>query len=468
MKNENVIQKQILNLHMHKPVSSPFTFQEEVSKWCNKVLVNAIEKVLEKYTSVEEIITIDKLELSLDADGILDEAIAEKIALCLQKEIQSRIYSGSVVKHSKATTALEVFIFFLQNGYLPWWSNVMQIDFDAFDKLVNRDAQKKLSELFKNRSIAARVAASLSQENFIKIMVRVFDANENEVESLFQKIEGLASIVQDQNQRNQFLVLIKQQVIMALRHGKQEAEVMKYAIDLLVEKYGLNEQELKQQIQRSEILSNDIVLHKLILSTSTKEQSKRKDLLSNDNISSDIDNQKIVRLQKESLSQKHDGIYISNAGLVLLAPFIPRLFENLGIVANDSFNSKDIALAMLQWLSTGKDLHAEFDLVLPKIICGMEPGEPVMIIPVLPEGFQKEGESLLQSVIDNWSILKNTSITGLQESFLQREGKLSFQNNEWLLQVEQKPYDMLLEHLPWNISMIRLSWMPWLLRTEWV
>ena len=152
MKNENVIQKQILNLHMHKPVSSPFAFQEDVSKWCNKVLMNAIEKVLEKYAGVEEIITIDKLELSLDADGILDEVIAEKIALCLEKEIQSKIYSGSVVKHSKAATALEVFIFFLQNGYLPWWSNATQIDFDVFEKLIDKDAQKRFLELFKNKS----------------------------------------------------------------------------------------------------------------------------------------------------------------------------------------------------------------------------------------------------------------------------------------------------------------------------
>ena len=91
-----------------------------------------------------------------------------------------------------------------------------------------------------------------------------------------------------------------------------------------------------------------------------------------------------------------------------------------------------------------------------------------MIIPHLPEGFKQESEALLQSVIAHWGVIKNTSLEGLRESFLQREGKLSFNNNEWYLQVEQKAFDMLLRELPWTIQMIRLPWMKHLLKTDWV
>jgi hypothetical protein len=87
---------------------------------------------------------------------------------------------------------------------------------------------------------------------------------------------------------------------------------------------------------------------------------------------------------------------------------------------------------------------------------------------VLDDFCKEEANNLLQSVVEHWSILKNTSVAGLQESFLQRNGKLLFKEHEWNLQVEQRPYDMLLQNLPWNISMIKLSWMPHLLRTEWV
>jgi hypothetical protein len=80
----------------------------------------------------------------------------------------------------------------------------------------------------------------------------------------------------------------------------------------------------------------------------------------------------------------------------------------------------------------------------------------------------KEVDEMLLSLIEYWAVLKNTSIDGLRESFLKRNGKLSRLNDEWLLQVEQKPFDMLVQQLPWSISMIKLPWMTHLLKTEWV
>jgi hypothetical protein len=56
--------------------------------------------------------------------------------------------------------------------------------------------------------------------------------------------------------------------------------------------------------------------------------------------------------------------------------------------------------------------------------------------------------------------LKDTSTEGLQHLFLQRRGKLQWVNNEWVLQVEQKPWDVLLQHLPWKISPVKLPWLP--------
>jgi hypothetical protein len=81
---------------------------------------------------------------------------------------------------------------------------------------------------------------------------------------------------------------------------------------------------------------------------------------------------------------------------------------------------------------------------------------------------KNEAKELLLSVIEYWAILKDTSAEGLQQSFLQRNGKLLFDNNEWLLQVEQKPYDMLLQNLPWNITITKLPWMKHMLKTEWI
>lgn len=479
MQGNNIIQKQILYLDIHEPVTSPFAIQETVAKWCSEVLVDAIGKRLEKYTEMEEVVCIDEIEIELSTWELLDGMLAERIASEIEAKIQARIGPEPKAKHDGAInserTRASAFIFFLQNGYLPWWSSLKTIeDLIAFEQL-SVEERHMLKALLKDKASATRFATALPLNIFIPMLSQFFQIGETQISLFFQKIEKLALEIQDKDLQHQFLFLIKQQFISAYAEKKNEVFVMKQAIELLTAKYQIPSGKLMHHIQSDKLLSEDFLLHRILADKindlPTKDSTKRNDETSTIIIETEQTKkpaeQKLF-LEKQQLKKKQEGIYIENAGLVLLAPFIPRFFGILGIVENNSFNSKDLALALLQWLVTGKELYAEFDLVLPKIICGMEPEDPVIIIAHLPQGFKKEGEILLQSVIEHWSILKNTSIEGLRESFLQREGKLSFQQNEWLLQVEQKPYDMLLEHLPWNISMTRLSWMPYLLRTEWI
>jgi hypothetical protein len=487
MNADNIIQKQILHLHIHTPVASPLATQAATAKWCSEVLVNAIGRRLEKYAEMEDVIRIDKIEIELNTGESPDEVLAEKIASELEREIQLRMHSELPTKNTvvvqKGGTVIEALIFFLENGYLPWWSSVKKIEelmpVTQFDSERERSRFKKL---FQDKKIVIRFSNALPLNIFVSMLSQLFEVSEKQISSFFQNIEQLGSVIQNKDLQYQFFILVKQEFVEALIRGENETGVVKYVIDLLVEKYQLSLSELRRHIRKDEFLSKDITIRhvllkkKIDLSGTSKKTEPEQPVQNGENVfvdaisleqSEKLSEQK-PQLERQQLTQKQDGIYIGNAGLVLLAPFISRFFENLGIVENNIFNSKDLALAMLQWLVTGNELHAEFDLVLPKIFCGMEPGEPVIIIPHLPEGFKNEGEILLQSVIEYWSILKNTSVAGLRDSFLQREGKISFQKNEWLLQVEQKSYDMLLQHLPWNISMIRLSWMPYLLRTEWI
>ena len=74
---------------------------------------------------------------------------------------------------------------------------------------------------------------------------------------------------------------------------------------------------------------------------------------------------------------------------------------------------------------------------------------------------------LLSAIIKQWSVLGNTSIKALQETFLQREGKLSRTKNGWELIVEKKSFDILLDQLPWSISVIKNQHMTDAIYTEW-
>ncbi|MDQ6764154.1 MAG: contractile injection system tape measure protein [Bacteroidota bacterium] len=175
------------------------------------------------------------------------------------------------------------------------------------------------------------------------------------------------------------------------------------------------------------------------------------------------------KIEKEN-KNKIEAIYIVNAGLVLLHPFLQTLFEHLKLTKENIWldeASQHKAVLVLAFLATGNDAFEEFNLMLNKILCGVAIDEVVVTEQQLSEEIKNECDALLNNVITHWSVLKNTSIEGLREAFLQRNGKLSKVDNGWLLQVEQKAIDVLLGHLPWGIGFVKLPCMNEMLFTEW-
>jgi hypothetical protein len=106
-------------------------------------------------------------------------------------------------------------------------------------------------------------------------------------------------------------------------------------------------------------------------------------------------------------------------------------------------------------------------LLLPKLLCGWPLQMPA--INSLPFTTKEitECDDLLKSVIQHWPALKNTSPEGLQESFLQRPGKLTENEEHFLLQPEQHSIDILLDQVPWNFQFTKLPWMKKPLQAEW-
>lgn len=162
--------------------------------------------------------------------------------------------------------------------------------------------------------------------------------------------------------------------------------------------------------------------------------------------------------------------YINNAGLILLHPYLSFFFDALELREGKQFKdeaSQHRAVQLLGYLAHGKEDIPEYDLVLPKLLCGIQPAEPVRRFVPLTDVEKTEANELLTSVISHWNALGNTSPDGLRGNFLQREGKLEWKEEEWQLYVTQQAYDMLLNRLPWGFSVVGLSWMPWLIKTVW-
>lgn len=168
-----------------------------------------------------------------------------------------------------------------------------------------------------------------------------------------------------------------------------------------------------------------------------------------------------------------DVFFIDNAGLVLLGQFLPQLFARCGWLTDNNFvdeTARHQAIHLLHYIVTGQTDPFEFDLTLPKVLCNHPQYQPVPHQTDLTETHLTEADELLRAAIGHWSVLKNTSLAGLRETFLQRTGKLTvLDTGGWRLQVERKTVDILLDRLPpgWGYAMVRLPWMPKLLFVEW-
>jgi hypothetical protein len=165
---------------------------------------------------------------------------------------------------------------------------------------------------------------------------------------------------------------------------------------------------------------------------------------------------------KEIDPSNESSHFINNAGVVLLWPFIAPFFERLNILKDGKFETmrdKFRAIHALQYLVTGNEEHQEHELAIQKLICGIDINEVYEPQQPLNKENKEMAESLLLHVIKTWTIIGHTSVEGLRESFLQRNGKLTLNEEAIYLQVEQKSYDMLLDRLPWSIAIINFSWM---------
>ena len=163
-------------------------------------------------------------------------------------------------------------------------------------------------------------------------------------------------------------------------------------------------------------------------------------------------------------------IHIENAGLCLLAAYLPGFFRQLGYLENGKFKNKYFAtraVCLLQYIVVGTGKRAEYLLQFNKILCSLEPDDIVINNIHLNKKEKQEADNLLASIIQNWKTLKSTTLNGFRTSFLQRKGIITLTANTWIIKVEKKSFDILLDSIPWSFNMIKLSWTKKIIQVEW-
>lgn len=168
-----------------------------------------------------------------------------------------------------------------------------------------------------------------------------------------------------------------------------------------------------------------------------------------------------------------DAIPIDDAGLVLLWPFIPHLLRRLELTVDDAFvdaRAQTQAVALLEHCARARVELAEHQLVLDKLLCGLDPDDVLAPLDVdrhAAPAMLAEADRMLEAVIAHAEILRDMSIDNLRATFVRREGLLKVREGRWLLQVESLTHDIVLERLPWSFAWVKLPWMPDPLEVEW-
>ena len=473
--NQHIIQKQTIEIEFEN-IDDSFGVQDRVVQGFYENLQPRMEILLDEMFGKEQYVSIDKLEIDCGPLSMenWEQEFATQAILKL-KEGLIQLNKKSVDSNEfEETTAAETFFFFLETGFLPWNKRINTIS--ELEQLIKVDDKitMRLKKLILHKPNVAKRIASMFSEEFIAKLTTAFTDNKN------QEAESLSAIIEIVNARESF----------ETRHNRNEKQLINEAILIVFASENYNDPELEFfTLLLSKVKNNDDLKAEISkITRKLRVQSGKQSLENEDNLETvdRINQETALRLVSATLinhrsvpgSQKpilestkqDETIYITNAGLVLLHPFIPALFGHLKLVKGNAWiyqASVYKAVLAMQFMVTGKDETEEFDLVLNKILCGID-NEEVVPTTILPDEETKtECDVLLMEVIKHWDVLKNTSIDGLREGFLQRSGKLSRVNDGWLLQVEQKAIDVLLNHLPWGIGIIKLPWMNEMLHVEW-
>ncbi|UII27396.1 hypothetical protein LVD15_02900 [Fulvivirga maritima] len=164
------------------------------------------------------------------------------------------------------------------------------------------------------------------------------------------------------------------------------------------------------------------------------------------------------------------SLEVHNAGAVILANFLPRYFDMLQMKEKRVFKDEETAaraVLLVQYLITGEQETPEHELVLNKVLCGVDLAYPVDRFIELTDKEKDISESLLKGVLQNWDRMQNVSVDALREGFLMRTGYLVETPYNWELEVEESGKDILLDFMPWSFNTIKLSWMKKSLNVKW-
>lgn len=488
-----------------------FGMQDELGLLFYEKIRPLLEKTFDRFSEPSKTAILDKL--ILDCGKLSSENWEEELLRSISQQLDEALQTARSqprLEKSMDQQAMEVMEFFIQKGYFPW-SSPFSSPLELEESLSLSAAHVgRLSVLLRKSSIyRIRFHRSFSisfQLGLLEQLAKNLHAETKEFLDFVGKKAAMhpqffhgvllgflqVSTVSNSNWDRVFLQIIESLVPIQIPilaefiavHWVKDRERINEKFKLISEATPTATLEKIRVLFKQIGISGPDLADDLAKSL-TNFGAQAKDEVAQSNSQGDITQEnpaeRVADKHAEIANEAHvpeevvldevdADIYVSNAGLVLLHPFVPALLETLGLQKDGHFPSLEAQMAtakVLQFVVWGENMLSENHFPLIKILLGMPVHQVLDLEIELPETWKQECESMLSEVIQHWAVLKNTSVTGLRETFLQREGKISPAANGWKLQVERKTVDILIGKLPWGIGIIKLPWMNELMYVDW-
>lgn len=445
-----------------------FNFRQNFGITFQEQIIDAADEICSNHVREDEWIKIEKLEIDLGkffvvADSNFSSVFKGKFEKALVDKLSN--ITSSQKRESFLVSKIELLTHFLQTGTLPWWATEQEAEINEIICELITNHPEKITLFFYHhqfkKSLWTRVSFQLNEEAKTKLilLIPVLKATKElfvkwiQQLNIFLKNENVAAINIAGASIENIILGNAPQIFQHQDDAAIYLEIFKNTITSIAS-------QCKPAIDK--IISNSQLDFINVFTNITND-------FANQQISVKTDAQ-LQLSEADDEETATDKYAVRHAGIILLSPFLKSFFTNLQLLNGKEWKNKKSqykAVHLLKFLTTGEQKTFEYNLTLEKIMCGLNIEEPIPLEILLEEHETNEAIQLLESVIEHWKAIKNTSVNGLRESFLKRDGILTQKENGWLLQVERKTLDVLVDSIPWGSSAVTFSWNEYLIFVEW-
>ncbi|MFL9833773.1 contractile injection system tape measure protein [Chryseobacterium terrae] len=481
MEQDHIIEKIFVEITVNNKEKA-FNIKDNINSFLSIDVFPEIEKYINsiKHKLADQTLQIPRLELNLDVKKIsLNAELKDKIAQLFKEELAE---ITNTVEYSDQETesgskaylidnqekAIQTFIYFLEKGNMPWWNSDKNgtsfLEPTVFEKIISvENFKKKFFSIFFKQNVQERIINQLSNEQIAQLCLLVLKNKELKINLENEIIQYFSKLNHAERQ------IIWQLVFkMLTQHlDKSISDLREYFLQLIVKTESIsnvfsgikNNYNLKTVVKIFPFIKEDEVVEVIENNKERLENkfenvkiSKEESLQSNEII------WEISSQNTEDLNQ-NDELYLKNAGLILIHPFLKPLFEHCDLLhpKTQQLTDPELCAHLLHYIATGNTNAPEYDMIFEKFLCNIPMHQSINRHIKLSRKHKMQAKNVIESVQHNWNPMKKSSVALLQNEFFQRPGKL-VTDNDFTLTIERKTQDILLEKLNWGISFVKLPW----------